>query len=116
MRGSIDRAPGAFKKMQHSQGPNKSQAARNTRKLLKQNQEQGKTTDSACPSKKGKVHTGSNARTKSSVGGAQAPENDRKSHPMANRQNEKMHLSSSQLIDESIGVVGASCLNTMNSN
>lgn len=35
MRGSIDRvAPGAFKKMQ-AQGPNKSQAARNTRKLLK---------------------------------------------------------------------------------
>jgi hypothetical protein len=35
MRGSIDRAPGAFKKVQNGQGPNKSQAARNTRKLLK---------------------------------------------------------------------------------
>ena len=35
---------------------------------------------------------------------------------MNGKHNEKMHLSSSQLLDESIGVVGASCLNTMNSN
>jgi hypothetical protein len=57
-------------------------------------------------------------RTKSSVGGLTNKTVDNV-YPLSSGRptNDKMHLSSSQLLEESIGgVVGANCLNTLNSN